>query len=940
MRFSLLALACVVLPALACSPSSPTPEVGGQTGDPGVTEFESLDPGINPGSGGIPGAGSCSPAIQVVDEAPRNPRAEATLDDTHMVLFDHARGLAVLDTSGAVPRVISRLALPRSAGHLHVSGKVAFLSLRNVREWASYFGNGYPQIDDDAELIAVDLADPAAPRISARLPLAQAPRLSMLVASGGTTRLYVLSDGGAAYGCATFAEEELLSSYEWKDGRFESRATLLLGSGRNHSTVIPLGDKLAISRSEQDGLGKPDLSVISLAAPDGALIESAPLPEAGFPLAAFDGDNLRALSSDTGGHYLDVYDLSDPLAPKRQSRCPLGQVQWSSDRKGFAPQHVLLGGAQINQTNAVTTIAVRADGSCDVRTHRGRWRSMRWVGPPLSNRILDIDATAQGDVTVKLLDDADLRVISELTLKGAGIDAWFDEAPFRAAPDGRGLLLPMGVYETTPTVTSSPSLQLLRLVDDELTALGKVASVRELLPSATRAVLAWTKGKLARVDLTDLERPQLSQATDVYPYFSQVVPFETHWARLRSPHDDEYREEVTRDELFAPAQMASLELVPRDQDPDLADAVSAIEVNPFARFVRVGSLLVSIARVRLPAEVVVRPFAPPRRFDDAVAAWIEVFDLSDPLKPERVGELKLDALGLALPCDECTGSALAARDFVLENALILRARSASDELELRALDLTFPARPTLSDPLTRPETEPMISAFGDGTSVYYTYRVPEEKAATTPPSARFYFRRVDYSDPKNPQIGERVNVPGQLVALEGSKLYTREVGRSASSIDLGMRIHRLTWLGDKARLEVSHSVGERVAFGIELASSGRLLVDLSDPLENLLYGTRTPITPTDLRVLDGETLEQLGEGYIGPGATRLGVLGDHALYGAAQGVVLMNLATPAQPYGQAYVPTWGYDTGRGMIAGDGVVLEDSGALKSLALDFANLVRDP
>jgi hypothetical protein len=153
---------------------------------------------------------------------------------------------------------------------------------------------------------------------------------------------------------------------------------------------------------------------------------------------------------------------------------------------------------------------------------------------------------------------------------------------------------------------------------------------------------------------------------------------------------------------------------------------------------------------------------------------------------------------------------------------------------------------------------------------------------------------------------------------------------------LGMRIHRLTLEGDKAQLKATHAVGERVALGIELAPSGHLLLDLQEPLEKVLYGTWTAITPTDLRVLDAQTLAKVGEGYVGPGASRLAVQGEHALYSAAQGVVLMNLKDPAAPRGQAYIPTLGFEAGQGTLAGDSLIIEDSGALKRFGLDTTNL----
>jgi hypothetical protein len=66
------------------------------------------------------------------------------------------------------------------------------------------------------------------------------------------------------------------------------------------------------------------------------------------------------------------------------------------------------------------------------------------------------------------------------------------------------------------------------------------------------------------------------------------------------------------------------------------------------------------------------------------------------------------------------------------------------------------------------------------------------------------------------------------------------------------------------------------------------------------------------------------------------VQGERALYSAAQGVILMNLTDPVAPRAQAYIPIFGFGSGQAIITSDGLVIEDSGALKRYDFSFTNL----
>lgn len=659
MRFDLgvLALLAVAVAALACSPGGGSgPVVGGQTGDPGVVDFDSIDPGTpqQPGGGGVGGACPGVVGVAKPDWFGKQQRFQREkLDDAHVALFDEARGLAILDVAQVTPRLVARVPLPRSAGQLHVSGRSAFIVRRNVITGSLRFrSDGYPPVGDEAELLAIDLTDLTAPTIVERVALERAARTSMLTESGGVTRIHVLSDGGAADGCRGKDTAVHITSFTWAADHFGQPSKFTLGEDvRNGMVVAPLRDRWLLSRI--DSAGSSMVSIVSVT-PDGMIVEGQGIP----------GENPRAFHEDDGGIVrvlgtgLNVYDLSDPQQPKLKRSCTLGREFGGASALAWGPTQLFARSTLTDGTNYASSVTLKDDGSCAVRMDRGVGpRDIRPIGALAPARLLDVEGNQLGQLKVRLLDQSDFHVMSEVTIPG-----WRGSLESaRALENGAGSELWLAVYERDATGKFTPSLRLLELSADSLRVRGSVASVAEVLPFESPHIFAWQvsllvgERTLSGIDLSDPEQPRLKGTIDLAPRFSDLVPLDTHWARLRTP-DAEYRTELSAEELFAARDKASLEFVPRDRDPDLGDETARIDANPFGRIVRVGSLLVSIAQgFKQNAQGV----PPSERMP--VPTLFEVFDVSDPEHPTRSGELRVDAVALARPCSYCTGSALDAR---------------------------------------------------------------------------------------------------------------------------------------------------------------------------------------------------------------------------------------------------------------------------------------
>jgi hypothetical protein len=273
-------------------------------------------------------------------------------------------------------------------------------------------------------------------------------------------------------------------------------------------------------------------------------------------------------------------------------------------------------------------------------------------------------------------------------------------------------------------------------------------------------------------------------------------------------------------------------------------------------------------------------------------------------------------------CLDCPDADLLQRAYALPHCLVLRVEGE----QLRLLDLRDTERPKLSEALALPDDESVRGLLVDGSLLYRVSAVASAARAGT--YSRFYFRRIDVTNPSKPVIGPTRNVPGQLVAVSGNTLYTRELVKGVDAAEIVL--HKLSLHGDRIEVEATHSLGDRQALAVDLTEQGQLLVDLVEPLSDVVAGPPSPLV-TDQRVLAADTLALLGEARVGTQGRRLARRGGQALYSAGQGYVLMQLTAEGLPERRAYWRRYGsYDAARGLLTEEHVIVQDAGALARFA----------
>ncbi|AUX46202.1 hypothetical protein SOCE26_077070 [Sorangium cellulosum] len=156
---------------------------------------------------------------------------------------------------------------------------------------------------------------------------------------------------------------------------------------------------------------------------------------------------------------------------------------------------------------------------------------------------------------------------------------------------------------------------------------------------------------------------------------------------------------------------------------------------------------------------------------------VAVIDLRDPANPRIASQKELPIGGNALYYYGYYGRVVGAGDSVVQAGSTIVLRSATDEYyyyddgsvgplsheaSLEIIDLSNPRSPAHRS-VALPEGAGHTGLQLDGTTVLTSHWVP---LPDDPSRARFYFDRIDVSDPSSPVVRAPVNIPGSLLTFD------------------------------------------------------------------------------------------------------------------------------------------------------------------------------
>jgi hypothetical protein len=192
-----------------------------------------------------------------------------------------------------------------------------------------------------------------------------------------------------------------------------------------------------------------------------------------------------------------------------------------------------------------------------------------------------------------------------------------------------------------------------------------------------------------------------------------------------------------------------------------------------------------------------------------------------------------------------------------------------------------------------------MGALSDGDRIFVTHLEPMTVDGDERPYVQYFVRMVDMADPTNPVVGPAVNIPGQLLAVDGDMLYTSEGIWSGEFIETA--IGRLSLIDDVASLEAWVRFSDQDVERVLLDGAGHVLVSHRP-------AWREDSTDEDdrrqrLTLLDSTTLRPHGETIIDGWIQLQSAIAGRALFSVVGGVLVVNTDDPANPFAQAFFPS-------------------------------------
>ncbi len=190
-----------------------------------------------------------------------------------------------------------------------------------------------------------------------------------------------------------------------------------------------------------------------------------------------------------------------------------------------------------------------------------------------------------------------------------------------------------------------------------------------------------------------------------------------------------------------------------------------------------------------------------------------------------------------------------------------------------------------------------------GDSLYLSFKKPYQVPGDSRPYVRYFFREIDLSTPSMPQVSADVNVPGQLVEVDGDTVVTRDFLWGTSVIESSL--NRLEVRNGLATLTAPpQRLIDQQVYQIQLDGAGHVLVTHRAAWR--VQSGNDELMKLTMFDLDVPTFDRLDTFELDYWATLRDAVGGRALFSVPGGMLVVNTSNPSSPFAQAYFPVNGW----------------------------------
>lgn len=850
------------------------------------------------------------------------------------------RGLQIIDISDvSKPSIIGKANVIGSPVEMYRVDNLVYLLLNEYKSYQRIMVEGKESLDafNGAAVVTLDISQITAPRIISATRVPGYIQTSRMTSGNGKNALYLTASEYYNYtaGGLTKAFSYALSA----QGATEKS---VLDLGGHMQAIAATGDRLLVARNPDwsRAIGSK-VAIIDISSPEGVMQQGADVQVAGWvrnknnlhiagnilrvvsgALPGFMLPNLPPVTNNDAAtaintNHIQTFDISDIKQAKARDHKTFGLNQnlfattFMEDRAFFVtylrvdPFHAfsISPTGMLNEENEFVVSG---------------WND--FFKPVHNNsRLIGIghnDENNRRVIAVSLYDSSNLKnrnpliVRANTDLENTWSAASWDDRAFSVlenatnvlAADGKtvetGLvLLPYSAYDAIKG-QSLNGVQTFSFSNNTLTRRGTMShsdpvSRTFLAQSALAANLS--DRFLSLFDTKNPNQPVHRASLSLTQSYSQLVPFARFAARLNYGVIGE-TPSTTRD---------MVEFVNFD-NANSRDILGKLEVPVGSQIYNVGEKLVVVhkkyAETNQHIEVAVWDISNPAQA--VLMGKTAVTDAQDSLPHNLIStDMKLGATLLPYPSmsdAQVVGDALV---FVKNNWMPIYANSKSPfvtdftvKLSLSIVDLSNPAAPQFQPNIALDDKQHSVGVVANGKHLWLNYKVAAEPDTTQLPQAKYFVKRLDLSTPSKPLLSREINIPGQLMAVTGDQLYTKDFHwTKVHGIDNSINV--LTVQDDLAYRQVSHMLTNQIVTSLHV-DAGNIFVSWVD-------GTYSGKGQVSLFTRQNNTLATKSTIVMPDWSTLDQVQGNKVLLNVSGGFLLYDF-TPSNPVPQAFFNTAGW----------------------------------